>query len=234
MSIKHLPIAALVVGLLACETSPLLAQAPNIFGGDGGSIEKVIPPAGCSLRYVRDGNHFRYTAPAKNFEEPIRIKFAQKAGQKPRPDIMVWADEINWHPDVKSGTATGRIIVDDQAEYRIETTYVEYNQNTGQIYCPRKTTIIQRTADGNSNKMVAESAILTYDENGISSARFDRLIEMTTFVPKGSANPLKKKDTKTGSKPAAKPKEGAKEGDSKVIAIQEGARNKARVSGPAE
>lgn len=234
MSIKHLPFVALVSVVLVSGLSSVEAQAPNLFGGDGGSVEKVIPPAGCSLRYVRDGNHFRYTAPAKNFEEPIRIKFAQKASQKPRPDIMVWADEINWHPDVKSGTATGRIIVDDQAEYRIETTYVEYSQTTGQIYCPRKTTIIQRTADGNANKMVAESAILTYDENGISSARFDRLIEMTTFIPKGSANPLKKKDSKSGAKPSAKPKEDAKEGDSKVIAIQEGARNKARVSGPAE
>jgi len=191
--IQHLMVGVVLIGLFS-GTIALAARKLQ-----GSAIQYVEPPKGSSLRYVRDGKRWEYTAPA-NFEDPIKICFepvGEEASNRP-PDVLVWADVINWNDTTQSATASGRIIVDDQKEYRIETTYVEYNHISQQIYCPNKVKVIQRIPDSQaSNLMVATSAIVTLDDNGIREAKFDKLLETRYIFEKGS-NPLDKKSKKTG------------------------------------
>lgn len=181
-------VSALLLGLFDTGWT----QDFNPFSNKDDIRQNVTLPKGSNISWQRrpKGNTYTYNAPAKNFEEPIHIKFKAKDGSK-RPDILVWADEIQWHDDVKSGTASGRIVVDDQREYRVETTYVEYNQLTRQLYCPRKTKIIQKNPDGSTSHMTAESVLLDFDENGIRSAKFDRIQEMEVQIPQDQDNPFK-------------------------------------------
>jgi lipopolysaccharide assembly outer membrane protein LptD (OstA) len=153
-------------------------------------IENVEPPAGSSVSYFRDANdglHYEYTAP-ENFEEPIKIKFE---GDNARPDIYVWADVIHWNDVTQSATASGRIIVDDRQEYRIETTYVEYNHALQQVYCPKKVKVIQKLPGAKQNMITATSAILTLDDKGIRSAKFEKIIDSQYSFDK-EKNPLGK------------------------------------------
>lgn len=180
-----------VVSTLSFLVTPTgWAQDLGLFGGKKADLSNVTTPPGCGFEVLDRMTHIIYTAP-KNFEEPIRILFKDTGGPK-KPDILVWADEIHWHSDVQSGTAAGRIIVDDQSEYRVETTYVEYNHLTGQLFCPRKTKIIQKTPEGYENHMVSESALLNFEggaegSTGIKSAKFDRVLSMDVVIPKNKA-----------------------------------------------
>jgi hypothetical protein len=199
------------------------AQEFNPFSNREDIRKNVTLPKGSNVSWLRrtKGNTYTYNAPAKNFEDPIHIKFESKDGTK-RPDILVWADEIQWHDDVKSGTASGRIVVDDQKEYRVETTYVEYNQLTRQLYCPRKTKIIQKNLDGTTSHMTANSVLLDFDANGIRSAKFDSIQEMNMQVPEGENNPFKlDKGTKKSQNKTSTSKDKTKETADKVVSMQE-------------
>jgi hypothetical protein len=205
-------------------------QSTSLFGGKDDVLRYIKTPKGCNLTIER-GRNIKYTAPAKNFEEPIRIQFEEKNGTK-RPDILVWADEINWHADVRSGTASGRIVVDDQKEYRVETTYVEYNHLTRQIYCPRRTKIIQKQPDGYTSHMTAESALLDFDDTGIKTAKFDRVLEMDYSLPTDGSNPFKVDKGKTKPKPKTETKSSTQETAEKVISMED--RKLKRMEGIAE
>ncbi|GMV65135.1 MAG: hypothetical protein AMXMBFR75_09360 [Candidatus Hinthialibacteria bacterium] len=211
-----------IVGV-CCFSTPLWAQSSssNPFGSKDDVLRYIKTPKGCNITIER-GRNIHYTAPAKNFEEPIRIQFQEKNGVK-RPDILVWADEIHWHADVKSGTASGRIVVDDQREYRVETTYVEYNHLTQQIYCPRRTKIIQKNPDGYTSKMTAESALLDFDESGIRTAKFDRVIEMDMVIPQDGTSPFKTDKPKSNSKSKEKSQSASKSKETaeKVISMED-------------
>ncbi len=200
------------------------AQDFNPFSGKEDIKKNVTLPKGSNISWQRreKGNTYTYNAPKESLKDPIHIKFKSKDGTS-RPDILVWADEIQWHDDVKSGTASGRIVVDDQKQYRVETTYVEYNQLTRQLYCPRTTKIIEKTPDGSPSHMTAESVLLEFDENGIRSAKFDRIQEMDMQVPENEKNPFKvdKGTSRSKSKTSTSSINKAKTSADNVVSMQE-------------
>ena len=203
--------------VMVCGSIPVWSQNSGgfPFGGGGGGdnpIQNVVPPPGSSFNFSIDANrsvNYTYEGPEK-FDQPIRIWFKAEDRYDPKrkPDLYVWADEIHWHSGIQSGTAAGRVIVDNSTEYRIETTYVEYDHKIRQIYCPRQVKIIQRLPDGPDNLIVAESALVTLDENGIKSARVDRFLD-TEFRPTDQVptNPFKKEGRENRiQSPKAEPK----------------------------
>ncbi len=183
---------------------------PSFGGGGGGNpIQNLVPPKGSNFNFVLDAQrnpHYTYEGP-ENFKDPVRIWFKEedKYDPKRKPDLYVWADEIHWHAGIQSGTAAGRIIVDNSTEYRIETTYVEYDHKTKQIYCPRQVKIIQRLP-GPDNVIVAESALVTLDEKGIKSARFDGFLETDIRPTDDAPNPFKREDKPKRIAPPSTPK----------------------------
>jgi hypothetical protein len=223
----------LLGGLFLGGAAGTQAQTFMPFGGAKANLQNVRPPKGCNLQILDHGKLMRYTAPAKNFEEPIHIEYSQEAGQPKRPDVLVWADEIRWHNDIQTATASGRIVVDDQAEYRVETTYVEYNHIKGQIFCPRKTKIIQKTPEGYANEMLAESAVLDFDQTGIKSAKFDRVLSMNVVLPRDQMSKSKGGAAKTSPDDTA-PKTKKKDPSAEKMVSMEQGKGSAPISGPAE
>lgn len=183
---------------------------PGFGGGSGGNpIQNLVPPKGSNFNFALDAQrnpHYTYEGP-ENFKDPIRIWFKEEDKYNPnrKPDLYVWADEIHWHAGIQSGTAAGRIIVDNSTEYRIETTYVEYDHKTKQIYCPRQVKIVQRL-EGPDNVIVAESALVTLDEKGIKSARFDGFLETDVRPVDNAPNPFKREDKPKPIAPPPAPK----------------------------
>ena len=181
---------------------------PSLVGGSGSNpIQNLVPPKGSNFNFYLDAQrnpHYTYEGP-ENFKDPIRIWFKQedKYNPKRKPDLYVWADEIHWHAGIQSGTAAGRIIVDNSTEYRIETTYVEYDHKTKQIYCPRQVKIVQRLP-GPDNVIVAESALITLDEKGIKSARFDGFLETDIRPTDHAPNPFKREKPRPKVRPKKK------------------------------
>jgi hypothetical protein len=175
----------------------VMMAGQNAFGQmtRGSALEYVQLPKGSSISYSREGDveRWEYTAPS-NFEDPIKIWFEpiNEESEKKEADVLVWADVIHWNDAVQSATASGRIIVDDRKEYRIETTYVKYDHGLQQIFCPRRVKIIQKAPGRPDNLMVATSAIVTLDEDGIKSARFDELVE-TRYLFDKKTSPFRDK-----------------------------------------
>jgi hypothetical protein len=187
-----------VAGMLAVMVA---GQAALGQMAESSAIESVLPPKGSSISYKREGDvqRWEYTAPS-NFEDPIKIFFEpiDAESENKKADVLVWADVIHWNDATQSATASGRIIVDDRKEYRIETTYVKYDQDLLQIFCPRRVKIIQRAPGKPDNLMVATSALVTLSEDGgIKSMRFDELIEMR-YVFNKKTSPFKNKSKKSG------------------------------------
>ncbi len=219
---RFIAVSSLLLGIF----NPGWTQDFTPFSNKDDVRQYVHLPKGSNVSFLRrpKGYTYTYNAPAKNFEEPIHIEYKAKDGTK-RPDILVWADEIQWHDDVKSGTASGRIVVDDQREYRVETTYVEYKQLTRQLYCPRKTKIIQKNPDGSTSHITAESVLVDFDENGIRSAKFDRIIDMEGQIPQDQDNPFKlnkgnsKSKNKTSSSSTTKDR--TKDSADRFVSMQE-------------
>ena len=178
---RNFIILLLAGGLLSGITFCQAQNVEGLFTGKHDSIEQVDLPDGFSLRVERQ-THFIYTAPKDFKNNPIHLIFKKKPGKPKRPDVLVWADEIHWYKDIQEGTASGRIIVDDQREYRIETTYVDFNRKTGQIYCPRRTKVIWRSETGPDSYMTAGKVTLTYDDEGVKTVNFVN-IEESEFHP---------------------------------------------------
>ena len=183
----------LVVGLTVILVSeiPTWSQ-PKDLGGS--AIEHVEPPKGSTLRFWRDNagsEHYEYLAPPNFNENPIHIYFEQTDPnvKNPKPDVYVWADVIHWNNSTQSATATGRIVVDSK-DYRIETSYAEYNHITRQIYCPKRVVIIQKAPNGRNSRMEAESAVLKLDDDGIKDAKFDKIVKMYYFLDRDNS-PIK-------------------------------------------
>lgn len=204
-------VCTLMAATAILSAAPAWTQSSGGIPGFGGSsrgnpIQNLIPPKGSNFNFYLDSQrnpHYTYEGP-ENFKDPIRIWFKEEDKYTPnrKPDLYVWADEIHWHAGIQSGTAAGRIIVDNSTEYRIETTYVEYDHKTRQIYCPRQVKIIQRLPQGPDNVIVAESALVTLDEKGIKSARFDGFLETDIRPTDQAPNPFKREER---PKPAAPP-----------------------------
>ncbi|MCA9428574.1 MAG: hypothetical protein KC994_26080, partial [Candidatus Omnitrophica bacterium] len=141
----------------------------------------VSPPPGSSFNFSINPNSnmlYTYKGP-KDASAPIKIWF--KEGDREaeiEPDVYLWADEIHWDAGIQSGTATGNVIIDNTSEYRIESSYVEYDHQQKQAYFPKGASITQRLPDGPDNKIVAESALVTFDRKGIKSARVDRFLSV--------------------------------------------------------
>jgi lipopolysaccharide assembly outer membrane protein LptD (OstA) len=233
MIVRLTSLCCLLSIVLASACGSAFALDSGLFGGKMGGIKNVTAPKGCKLGILDKGATYNYTAPAKNFEEPIHLQMEEKNGIQV-PDILVWADQIRWHNDVQSGTASGRIIVDDQKDYRVETTYVEYNQNTGQVYCPRKTKVILRK-EGYDSHIIADSAILNLDNDGFQSVSFGPIEEMKGVVPKNEKSTFKRdKDKTKGKETKEDPKKKTTQGaGSKIISMKDN-RNQNRISAPAE
>lgn len=232
------PRLILAAALLSWGLAYGWSQEFNPFSSKDDVKKYVQPPKGCGLSILGSsgqGKTYIYKAPRDNFKEPIRIKFDPAKDGTKRPDILVWADEIQWHDDVKSGTASGRIVVDDQKDYRVETTYVEYSQLARQLHCPRQTKIIQKNTDGTTSHMTASSVLVDFDPNGgIRSVKFDSIQEMNVEVSQDGNNPFKvdKSSSKPKSKSSATKKSGSTESAEKVISMDE--RKMKKMEGVAE
>lgn len=213
---RTLKFALIVGGILLAQFSTW--SQPGDLGGS--AIEHVEPPKGSTLRFWRtdDGSeHYEYLAPPDFNENPINIYFenADPNVKNPKPDVYVWADVIHWNNTTQSATATGRIVVESK-DYRIESSYAEYNHITRQIYCPKRVVIIQKAPNGKNSRMEAESAVLKLDDDGIREAKFDKLLKTYYFLDRDDG-PIKS---------SSKPKEEGK-GDSSSPPSSE-------LSGPAE
>jgi formylglycine-generating enzyme required for sulfatase activity/beta-lactamase regulating signal transducer with metallopeptidase domain len=128
----------------------------------------ITAPKYCKLRITK-GGHYEFSR--ANAEGPIHIHLNEIPGLSDRPDLLLWADEIRWHKEIESGTATGNIAIDDQLRYRVETTDIEYDQSKGGFFFPHEARIIQRMPGGATNELKVQSATVTFSATGILSIK---------------------------------------------------------------
>lgn len=146
----------------------------------------IIPPKGCSISMIMEGDHnvYLYQAPVSGTNEFIKVSMGLINRGNEGPEILARADRIKYNDKTDSATAEGKCVVEIPGYVRVESNGMTFDKRTQSLRIFGKPRVIHHHPDGTTSTVTPESATVTFNATGIAALKMTDPIYTKTAAPR--------------------------------------------------